>query len=124
MDNPGVLCEQRVSGDNQSHPGDLYHPDFCQGRPTFFDISVRNTLSPSISSRASVSARAAAAAGEVLKDKYLENNVITAGGLFYPMIVETFGVWTPFAVETIKTIAARTTTGNEISPKKALRNLI
>ena len=47
LDNPGVLREQRVSGDNQSRPGDLYHPDFCQGCPAFFDVSVHNTLSPS-----------------------------------------------------------------------------
>ena len=30
LDNPGVLHEQKVSGDNQSRPGDLYHPDFCK----------------------------------------------------------------------------------------------
>jgi len=33
LDNPGVLREQRVFGDNQSRPGDLHHPDFCQGCP-------------------------------------------------------------------------------------------
>ena len=120
LDNPGVLREQRVSGDNQSRPGDLYHPDFCQGRPAFFDVSVRNTLSPSIISHSSVSAGAAAAAGEALKDKQHENNVVAAGGQLYPLFVETFGVWTPFAIETLKDITRRTTKRNGLSPKKFL----
>ena len=124
LDNSGVLREQRVSGDNQSRPGDLYHPDFYQGCPAFFDVSVRNTLSPSYISQASVSAGAAAAAGEALKDKQHEANVVAAGGQFYPLIVETFGVWTPFAQETLKDIARRTTARNGLSPKKAFKNLI
>ena len=68
MNNPGVMRQQGVCGDNHSEPCDLYQPDFCQGRPAFFDVSVRNTLSPSIISQASVSARAAsvATAGDVL----------------------------------------------------------
>ena len=74
------------SGDNQSQPGDLYHFDFCQGCPAFFDVSVRNTLSPSFISQASFSA---GAAGEALKDKQHEANVVAAGGQFYPLIVET-----------------------------------
>ena len=78
LGNPGVLHEQRISGDNQSQSGDLYHPDFCQSCPVFFDVSVQNTLFPSIISQASVSA-GAAAAGEAFKDKHHENNVITAG---------------------------------------------
>ena len=59
----------------------IYHPDFFQGGPAFFDVSVCNTLSLSIISHASVSAGAAAAAGEALKDKCHEDNVIAAGGL-------------------------------------------
>jgi len=64
-----VCCgDQKVSADNQSWPGDLYHPDFFQGCPAFFDASVCNTLLSSIISHGgSVSARAAA--GEALKDK-------------------------------------------------------
>jgi len=100
LDNPGALHEQRVSGDNQSRPGDLYHPDFCQGCPAFFDVSVCNTLSPSLISQVSVFA--AAADGEALKDKQHEANVVAAGGQFYSLIVKTFGVWTPFARETLK----------------------
>ena len=83
----------------------MYHPDFCQGCPAFFDVSVRNTLSPSFISQASVSA----AAGEALKDKQHKANVVATAGQFYPLIVETFGVWTPFARETLEDIARRIT---------------
>ena len=31
-DNPNVLLEQRVSGDSGTRPGDIYHPDFDNGR--------------------------------------------------------------------------------------------
>ena len=67
LDNPGVLREQKVSVDNQSQPGDMYYPDFCQGHLAFFNAFA-------IISQASVSA-GAAAAGEALKDKQHETNV-------------------------------------------------
>jgi len=71
-------------------------------------LYVANTPSPSFISQSSVSAGAAAAAAwEALKDKQHEANVVAAGQ-FYPLIVETFGVWTPFARETLKDIARRT----------------
>jgi len=72
LDNPGVLCEQRVCGDNYFWPGDLYYSDFYQGHLAFFDIFVCNT-------HAFVSAGTATATGRALKDKYHENNVVTAG---------------------------------------------
>ena len=49
-----------------------------------------------------------------------ENNVVAAGGQFYPLIVETFGVWTPFAGDTRRILLA----SNGLSPKCAFRNLI
>jgi len=79
LDNPGVLSKQRVPGDNQSRPGDLYHPDFCSRPPAFFYVYVCNILFPSIISREFVctaaAAAATAAAGDALKDKHHENNV-------------------------------------------------
>ena len=80
------------------------------------------TLSPPFISQVSVSA--GAAAGEALKDKQHEANVVAAGGQLYPLIVKTFGVWTPFARETLKGIARKTTARNGLSPKKAFRNSI
>ena len=32
----GVLKEQRVSYEDNSRPGDVYHPDFQHGRPAYF----------------------------------------------------------------------------------------
>ena len=43
-----------------------------------------------INSQALISAGAATAAREALKDKQHEANVVAAGGQFYPLIVETF----------------------------------
>jgi hypothetical protein len=37
-----------------SRPGDVYHPDFDQGHPTYFDISVRNSLQASYIIQAAV----------------------------------------------------------------------
>ena len=46
-DNKGLEIEQRCSAENFKRPGDLYHPDFLEGCPAFFDVSVRNSLQPS-----------------------------------------------------------------------------
>ena len=43
QNHPGVLKEQRVSYNDYSHPGDVYHPDFQFGRLAYFDVSVRST---------------------------------------------------------------------------------
>ena len=96
-----LWCVAFFSGDNQSQPGDPYHPDFCQSSPAFFDASVHNTLSSSIISHVSVSA--GAAGYEAFKDKH---NIVATGGQFYPLIVETFRIW---AVDTLTNIAARLT---------------
>ena len=32
---PGVLKEQRVSCEDHSHPGDVYHPDIQYGHPAY-----------------------------------------------------------------------------------------
>ena len=39
----GVLKEQHVSYEDNSHPDDVYHPDFQHGHPAYFDVSVRST---------------------------------------------------------------------------------
>ncbi|XP_062510401.1 uncharacterized protein LOC134186441 [Corticium candelabrum] len=43
-DNANCHREQRLCGDSNARPGDVYHPDFERGRPTYFDIRVRNFL--------------------------------------------------------------------------------
>lgn len=124
QDNANAKCEQRVTGDSQIRPGDVYHPDFTNSRPTHFDISVRNTTQSSTINRASESAGVAASEGEASKDEKYELIVERAGAVFVPLVVETLGVWTPFARSTLKSIAARTTIRNGLSPSVAYRNLI
>ena len=68
QDHPGTLKEQRASFDDNSKPGDIFHPDFQNGRPAYFDVSVRSTTQPSHISSSASCAGVAAAAGEVAKD--------------------------------------------------------
>ncbi len=46
-------------------------------------------------------AGAAAFAGEEEKDAHHQADVEAAGGCFYPLIVETFGFWTPASLVTL-----------------------
>ena len=33
-----------MSGESSSHPGNVFHPDFHNGHPTYFEISVRSAV--------------------------------------------------------------------------------
>ena len=101
-----------------------YQHVFAEGHPTYFDVSVRNTLQPGNLNRASVNAGAAAVAGEIEKDQKHTAKVERSGGRFYPLVVKTLGVWTASSLTTLRTIAARTTVRSGLTTKLALRNLI
>ena len=123
IDNSSCRREQRCLSDDNSRPGDLYHPDFHLGRPAYFDITVRNSLLPQFLINSSLQAGAAAASGELEKDsKYLEA-VESAHCLFYPLVIETLGTWSPSSLETLKTIARRTTLSTGSSTSNAVRHL-
>ena len=107
MDNPGVRTEQRCQGDHQDRPGDIFHPDFQDGRPAYFDVTVRNTLQPAFLAEGAIRPGVAAEAGEAAKDLHHAAAVEQAGGVFLPLAVESFGVWTPHSLETLKKIATR-----------------
>jgi len=50
FDSPSVLREQGTLTSDLSHPGDIYHPNFCLGHPAHFDLSVKyNTESAIVS---------------------------------------------------------------------------
>ena len=75
---------------------------FCNGRPAFFDVTVRNTLQPAFLSRGAETAGVAAEAGIAAKDAAHEAAVSASGGSlptrgreFFPLVVESFGVWAP-----------------------------
>ena len=124
QDNPNVRLEQPLNSNTREKPGDIYHPDFIDSRPTYFDITIRNTTQPGLISSASSNAGAAAASGESSKDAKYNASVSAAGGVFIPLAVETFGLWTPFAVKTLKSIASRSTLHNGLTAKDAFKNLI
>ena len=72
-------------------------------------MSVRGTTQPSHISFSSSCAGIAAAAGELAKDQRHQDAVEEAGCDFVQLVVETFGVWSPFSLQTLRTIAERTT---------------
>ena len=124
-DNSDVKKEQRTGGQDSSHrPGDIYHPDFINGKPAFFDITVRNSLQPRYVVSSATSAGTAALAGEAEKDERHEEDVVSSGGLFFPLAVETLGYWTPSSLKTLKTIASKTTSCNTTSLSQAFSNLM
>ena len=124
VDNTSVRKEQRVSGHSKERPGDIFHPTFSDSRPTYFDVSIRSPLNPGNVNLSSSSAGSAGLQGEVEKDAKHADQVENAGGVFVPLIVEVFGLWTPFARKTLRQIATRTTTHSGLSVAEATSNLI
>ena len=66
QDNTTVCREQRITGDCHDRPGDIYPPDFSNGKPSFFDISVRSSLQ---ASQSSITTGVAGARNEMQKDE-------------------------------------------------------
>ena len=58
----------------------------------YFYIFVRNVFTPSHLIDVAIKAGAAAEAGEVDKDKRHHTNVSSDGCLFYPLVLESYGV--------------------------------
>ena len=110
--------------EDKSRSGDVYHPDFQHGHPAYFDVSVHSTTQPSHISFSSSCAGVAAAAGELAKDHRHQDVGEEAGCDFVPLVVETFGVWSPFALQTLRTIAERTTAISGASTKQAHKHLL
>jgi len=66
----------------------------------------------------------AAVAGEVAKDEKHLAAVEKVGSDFIPLVVESFGVWTPFALKMQHLIADRTTPQSGVPRKLARKNLL
>jgi len=86
-------------------PGDVFHPDYQHGCPAYFNIFVHSTTQPSFVSSSASCAGEAVAAGEVAKDEKHLAAVEEVGLDFIPLVVETFGVWTQFALKILYAIA-------------------
>ena len=104
-DSADVCREQGVSVESVSRPGDVFHPDFHNGRPTYFDISVRSVLHSGVITRSASSPGFAALKGEMEKDAWHRDLVEAAGGIFFPLVVDNFGVWMPSSIEVLHSIA-------------------
>ena len=117
-----VRLEQGIDG-SQQRPGDVFHPTWKDGKPTYFDISVVNPLQPGSIIQSSLQAGVAAANREAVKDEKFDNLVTNLGGVFIPLVVESFGRWTPLACRTLKSIARCTTLRNGLQEGVAYRNL-
>ncbi len=124
QDDSNTRREQRISGESQERPGDVAHPSFVDGRPTFFDISVTTTLRPGNLNRALVTAGVAAVETEMKKDAKYENHVRNHGGRFVPLVVESLGLWSTFATSVLHTIAERSTLKNGLTTAIAFANLM
>ena len=114
IDNKAARREQTCSGSSRACPGDIFHPDFADGSPAFFDVTVRNTVQAKYVCEAAEMAGAAAMAGEIEKNYKHKDSVLKCGGQFFPLAVEFFGFWTPASLQTLRTIANKTTTYNGI----------
>ena len=103
-DNSEVRREQGVSGESSSHPGDVFHPDFHNRHPTYFDISVRSAVHSGVITHSAVSPGFAALRGKMEKDAQHGKLVEAAGGVFFPLVVDNFGVWTPSSIEVLHSV--------------------
>ena len=101
-DNSDCKVEQGCSSNNYKKPGDLFHPDFLDGRSAFFDITVCNSLLPRFIAIATTYPGEAADAGEREKDLKHDDDVLQAGSQFFPLAVEALGMWSPQSLETLK----------------------
>ncbi|XP_062522930.1 uncharacterized protein LOC134197601 [Corticium candelabrum] len=106
-ENKQVKKEQNCSGYDSSRPRDVYHPDFMDGRPRYFCVTIRNSLQPSYILKAAIRFGAAAEAAEFEKDARHEANVTTAGGLLYPLVFESLGFISSFTLKTLKGICSK-----------------
>ena len=57
-------------------------------------------------------------------DMHHDEAIRSAGGDFFPLVVETFGVWAPSSLATLRTIASWATTYSGLPTHRALSNLL
>ena len=58
------------------------------------------------------------------KDAKYDHNVSSAGCVFFPLVVETLGLWTDSSISLLRRIAARTTLSSGVSQGQAFHNLL
>ena len=58
------------------------------------------------------------------KDAEYDHNVSSAGCIFFPLVVETLGLWTDSSISLLRRIAAHTTLRSGVSQGQAFHNLL
>ena len=58
------------------------------------------------------------------KDSKHRQVVEANGGTFYPLVVESMGLWSPFALKSLRVIAARASRHNGLSENQSFKNLL
>ena len=81
-------------------------------------------MQPVYIAKSATVAGTAAMAGEEEKDLRHVNEVTADGGNFYPLVVESFHYWTSSSLESLKTIAAKTTSRNRTTFSQAFNILM
>ena len=104
------LNHEHTPFNTTKRPGDVFHPSFHNGKPGYFDVTVRNTLQPAFLLQGAERAGFAAEAGVAAKDQLHATAVEESGNEFYPIVIESFGVWAPCSLITLWEIASRATT--------------
>ena len=114
-DTKEARIEQRSNRENLKRPGDIFHPDFLEGKPTYFDVLIRNSRLPQFTINSATHAGSAAAAGELEKDDKCDEDVSLSGSSFYPLIAETLGIWSPNSLQILKIIALQSAVTSNLS---------
>ena len=53
-----------------------------------------------------------------------DDEVTAAGGIFYRLAVETLGLWTPYSLKILRSIASRISATSHMTFSKSLNNLL
>ena len=93
-------------------------------RLIYFDIPVRSSFQPQYLNRAAHQASAAGEASEADKDACHAQQVEEEGGLFFPLAVDSLGLWTPSSLRVIRQIASRASSLGHIPRAQAINHLL
>lgn len=108
---PAILEPVGTSRDDGKRPDGMSLIPWCSGRPVVWDFTCVDTLAPSHVLLCSKKAGSAACFGETNKmKKYLK---LQSNYIFYPVGIETFGVWGQNALKFIKDIGKRISAVNK-----------
>ena len=69
-------------------------------------------------------AGAASEAGEIERDERHKQEVVDAGGIFFPLVVETLGLWSPNSLKVLTSIASKASSLSGIPRSQAISNLL